>query len=816
MDAGELQQAKDAYTDLTNYYIDNGLAENINFGVVQFSRNATPYFNLSANEAISTIQSLTTAPASEGTKYNDGLYQGFNFLSQSPLNALNTTNIAYFVADGKSQTNFFDPNDTSYVFDAQLLRNFANVQAFGIDDGNNAAGAVTQSQLNFVDSNEGLIVGDAMNLSTELLKSGLASDVESVNILVDGEVVDTITPEQLTDSPMGLTYSGSVDNLDVSIDAENIITAEVVFTPESNLATTTVDYTVTAGQGTVTDADGNPLDESGNTSGDEDPFARERNGSDSDDEITIGYADLGANGGAGNDYIVGNKRDNLLNGGEGDDTILGHEGDDTITTGAGSDRVDGGEGIDTVLYSDVVYQGNSNISLRQAANSVIYNNTDTLTDIEYLQFNDVRINAENFAVTPILEVEDISVREGNLSNHIAQLNFNLSTPAPVDVVFDYSTQDIDAVAGSDYVATSGQITIPAGETSASLNLEVIGDDEDEGIELFGLKILGLSGATFANNQTEYTALVTIENDDLEDISELDLATRINAGGDEYTDSLGQQWQASTGFMGDRTFSNNNPIAQTEDDVLYQSEHIGRNFNYTQAVPNGSYDVTLHFAEIFFDESGKRVFDVTLEDQLVLDDFDIYAQAGDKDIALERTFNVDVTDELINLNFLSSVDLAKVSAIEIEPANSVTRTNAGGDEYTDIFDRQWQASIGFTGGRTFSNINAIAQTEDDFLYQSEHIGEDFSYSQAVPNGSYDVTLHFAEIYFNQSGKRVFDVTLEDQLVLDDFDIYDQAGGKDIALEKTFNVNVNDGSLDLDLLSSVDLAKISAIEISASDF
>ena len=177
--------------------------------------------------------------------------------------------------------------------------------------------------------------------------------------LVDGEVVDTITPDQLTDSPLGLTYEGSVENLDVSVDAENIITAEVIFTPESNLATTTVDYTVTAGQGTVTDADGNPLDESGNTSGDEDPFARIRNGGDSDDEITIGYADLGANGGAGNDYILGNKRDNLLNGGEGDDTIIAHEGDDTITTGAGSDKVDGGEGIDTVLYGDVVYQGNS-------------------------------------------------------------------------------------------------------------------------------------------------------------------------------------------------------------------------------------------------------------------------------------------------------------------------------------------------------------------------------------------------------------------------------------------------------------------------
>ncbi len=288
-------------------------------------------------------------------------------------------------------------------------------------------------------------------------------------------------------------------------------------------------------------------------------------------------------------------------------------------------------------------------------------------------------------------------------------------------------------------------------------------------------------------------------------------TRTNAGGDEYTDIFDRQWQASIGFTGGRTFSNINAIAQTEDDFLYQSEHIGEDFSYSQAVPNGSYDVTLHFAEIYFNQSGKRVFDVSLEDQLVLDDFDIYAQAGGKDLALERTFNVDVTDESIDLDFLPSVNLAKISAIEIEPANPVTRTNAGGDEYTDISGQQWQASVGFTGGRTFSNTNPIAQTEDDFLYQSEHNGQDFSYTQEVTNGNYDVTLHFAEIYFNQSGKRVFDVTLEDQLVLDDFDIYDQAGGKDIALEKTFNVNVNDGSLDLDFLSSVDLAKISAIEI-----
>ena len=83
MDAEELQTAKDAYIDLINYYIDTGVAENSNFSVISFSRFANPYFNLTAEQAISIIQNLITAPTSEGTKYNDALNQGLNFLSQS-------------------------------------------------------------------------------------------------------------------------------------------------------------------------------------------------------------------------------------------------------------------------------------------------------------------------------------------------------------------------------------------------------------------------------------------------------------------------------------------------------------------------------------------------------------------------------------------------------------------------------------------------------------------------------------------------------------------------------------------------------------
>ena len=59
--------------------------------------------------------------------------------------------------------------------------------------------------------------------------------------------------------------------------------------------------------------------------------------------------------------------------------------------------------------------------------------------------------------------------------------------------------------------------------------------------------------------------------------------------------------------------------------------------------------------------------------------------------------------------------------------------------TDISGQQWLESQGFSNGSTFFKQNAIAQTEDDFLYQSEYIGRDFAFNQAVANGSYDDRL-----------------------------------------------------------------------------
>ncbi len=87
---------------------------------------------------------------------------------------------------------------------------------------------------------------------------------------------------------------------------------------------------------------------------------------------------------------------------------------------------------------------------------------------------------------------------------------------------------------------------------------------------------------------------------------------------------------------------------------------------------------------------------------------------------------------------------------------------------------------------------------------------------VPNGDYDVKMYFGEqtsSTINAVGGRVFDVALEGNTVLDNYDMLAQTGGtKGVALEEDFPaVAVSDGVLNLDLTAVTSVAIIRGIEI-----
>jgi hypothetical protein len=143
---------------------------------------------------------------------------------------------------------------------------------------------------------------------------------------------------------------------------------------------------------------------------------------------------------------------------------------------------------------------------------------------------------------------------------------------------------------------------------------------------------------------------------------------VNAGGPSYSDSSGQIWSADGGYSGTTgTFTTAHSISGTASPVLYQSERYGANFQYQFSVPNGTYMVTLKFAEIYWTHADQRVFNVTINGQPALSNFDIVRMAG-PNAAIDWTFVVSNTGGQITIQFTGVVNNAKVSAIQIRSAS----------------------------------------------------------------------------------------------------------------------------------------------------
>jgi large repetitive protein len=410
--------------------------------------------------------------------------------------------------------------------------------------------------------------------------------------------------------------------------------------------------------------------------------------------------------------------------------------------------------------------------------------------------------------------------------------------------------------------------------------------------------------------------------------------RINAGGPQVTNSIGSfaadnYFSPTPGF----TFSTTSAIAGTTDDAMYQTERSSTTnngtFSYAFPVTNGTYTVVLHFAEIFQTAINKRVFDVSIENTKVLDNYDIFKKVGNF-TATTETFTTTVGDGMLNIFFSAlaadgGIDRPKISAIEILssgsinqpptanagsdqaitlPTNTVTLTGSGSDPNGSITAYNWtkvsgpaqgtiqspnNATTNVTGlvegtyvfrltvtdngspqatgfddvtvtvnsntlssvyrinaggpqvstsmgvfaadnyfsptpGLTYSvsSSTGINNTTDDALFQSERSSPDkpgtLSYNFPVSNGTYTVVLHFAEIYYTGVNQRVFDVSIEGNKVLDNFDIV-AATGAFTATTRTFNISVSDGILNiyfstLAVDGGVNRPLISAIEILSS--
>jgi len=107
------------------------------------------------------------------------------------------------------------------------------------------------------------------------------------------------------------------------------------------------------------------------------------------------------------------------------------------------------------------------------------------------------------------------------------------------------------------------------------------------------------------------------------------------------------------------------VANAAPAAVYQSERYGNfSYNFGSLTPNASYTVRLHFAEIYFTSAGARQFNVLVNGVQQLTKLDIFAQVGANRALVKDITATASSAGQISVEFVSVVDNAKSSGIEI--------------------------------------------------------------------------------------------------------------------------------------------------------
>lgn len=171
---------------------------------------------------------------------------------------------------------------------------------------------------------------------------------------------------------------------------------------------------------------------------------------------------------------------------------------------------------------------------------------------------------------------------------------------------------------------------------------------------------------------------------------------------------------------------------------------------------------------------------------------------------------------------SSVANSSSSAAPVvnSPIHSVTvlAVNTGGPE-VDV-GHVFKADTGFTNGKISDATTSgrdIDNTEEDALFLSERWGES-SYAFNLYNGTFNIEFGFAEfVTTHTEGSRVFDVSVEGQLVLNDMDIVKEAGAVERAIVKEIKgIKIEDGELNIDFKAVQHNPTISYIKVTRQEW
>ncbi|GAA4579048.1 hypothetical protein GCM10023176_56060 [Micromonospora coerulea] len=234
--------------------------------------------------------------------------------------------------------------------------------------------------------------------------------------------------------------------------------------------------------------------------------------------------------------------------------------------------------------------------------------------------------------------------------------------------------------------------------------------------------------------------------------------------------------------------------------------------------------------------GKRIFNVSIDGTLKLDRFDPVAAAGGTDRGTMRSFPM-ISDGNVDIDFGHVLENPLVQAIEIvqsapaPTANDVLyRINAGGPAVTAAGGPAWATdtidapsqyhNVGSTtkGYTTLATLDAtVPSGTPAAIYSDERwdpsTAPDMQWDFPVPAGQQvQVRIYLANRYSGTAtpGKRIFDVSIDGLVRLNDFDPVVEAGGTDRGTMRAVTIT-SDGNVDIDFGRVVENPLVQAIEL-----
>jgi len=108
-----------------------------------------------------------------------------------------------------------------------------------------------------------------------------------------------------------------------------------------------------------------------------------------------------------------------------------------------------------------------------------------------------------------LSISDATIVEGDLGSKILAFTVSLNIVYQETVTVSYSTANGSATAGSDYSSASGEITFTPGQTTKTIEIQVLGDSVSENDETFSITLSNPTSASLLRS----AAVGTISNDD---------------------------------------------------------------------------------------------------------------------------------------------------------------------------------------------------------------------------------------------------------------------------------------------------------------